>query len=237
MKTRQMLKQRRQEQAQRRNRQLLLGGIVILAIVVVVVLIQQTPRPSNTAAIVLVPKQEWPQANGKSMGPASVKVVVTEFADFQCPGCKSFHDAVLQKLVQQYVATGKVRFEYHHFTVVDGIVGGVESRHAAEASECANEQGAFWDYFNTLFTNQQAEGSGAFSDDRLKTMAANLGLDTGKFNSCFDTHRYAQQVSTDEGLAVSFHLNSTPSILVNNNLIAKPLDYASIQAAIEAGLK
>ncbi len=237
MKTRQMLKQRRQAQVQRRNRQLILGGIVLLAIVVVAILILQTPRPSNTNAIVAVTKQAWPQANGKTMGPADAKVVVTEFADFQCPYCKDFHDAALQKLIQQYVATGKVRFEYHHFIVIDQNVGGVESRHAAEASECASDQGSFWDYFNMLFANQQTEGSGAFSDDRLKTMAANLGLDTTKFNTCFDGHRFAQQVTADEGLAVSFHLNSTPSILINNSLIANPLDYASIQAAIDAGLK
>jgi protein-disulfide isomerase len=237
MKTRQMIKQKRQAQVQRRNRQLIIGGIVLVAIVVVAILILQTPRPSNAAAIVKVDKQTWPQANGKTLGPANAKVVVTEFADFQCPYCKDFHDVVLQKLIQQYVATGKVRFEYHHFIVIDQNVGGVESRRAAEASECANELGSFWDYFNTLFANQQTEGSGTFSDDRLKTMAANLGLDTGKFNTCLDSRRDAGLVTADEGLAVAYHLNSTPSILINNSLVANPLDYASIQAAIEAGLK
>jgi len=65
---------------------------------------------------------------------------------------------VERQLIEQYVATGQVRLEYHHFIVVDGNVGGNESRHAAEASECANEQGRFWDYHAMLFANQEGEG-------------------------------------------------------------------------------
>ena len=141
-----------------------------------------------------------------------------------------------RQLIEQYVTTEKVRFEYHHYIVIDGNTGGSESRRAAEASECANEQGAFWDYHALLFANQQGEGRGAFSDRRLKVFAEALKLDTGKFNACFDSHRYAGQVQADEALARSLGVTSTPTIFVNGMLMQNPLDFGEFQSLIGAAL-
>ncbi len=87
-----------------------------------------------------------------------------------------------------------------------------------------------------LFANQQSEGSGAFSDERLKAFAASLKLDTAKFNSCLDSGKFSQDVKADEARAGALGLRSTPSLLVNNQLVQNPLDYASVQAAIDAAL-
>ncbi len=218
---------------------IVIGGVVIIAIAAVVVLINlgNRPIPVTANSFVTPVPQTWPQASGKAMGPASAKVVVQEFADFQCPYCKEFHDNILSQVISQYVATGKIRFEYHHFIVIDSNVGGNESRRAAEASECANDQGRFWDYFNMLFTNQGAEGSGAFNDNRLKAFAAALGLNTSQFNSCLDSSSAAQKVAADEALAASHNLSGTPSILVNGVLVQNPLDSTQVKAAIDAALK
>ena len=115
-------------------------------------------------------------------------------------------------------------------------MGGVESRHAAEASECAGEQNMFWDYATILFANQQSEGSGTFSDDRLKTMASDIGLDTAKFNACFDSHKDAGLVTADEAKATSDGLNATPSLLINGALVKDPLNFTEIKTAIDAAL-
>jgi protein-disulfide isomerase len=143
---------------------------------------------------------------------------------------------VERQLIEQYVTTGKVRFEYYHFIVVDGNVGGSESQHAAEASECANEQGRFWDYQAMLFANQQGEGRGAFADRRLKAFAEALGLDAGEFNDCFDAHRHAGKVQADQQLGVARGVSGTPTIFVNGNRVENPLDFAELQRWIEAGL-
>jgi protein-disulfide isomerase len=143
---------------------------------------------------------------------------------------------VERQLIEQYVATGKVRFEYHHYIVVDGNVGSNESRRAAEASECANEQGAFWDYHNMVFANQQGEGQGAFADRRLKAFAEALGLDTDKFNTCFNSGKYASVVRNDEARGFSMGVTGTPTLFVNENRVANPLDFNEIQRWIEAGL-
>lgn len=232
-------KQRRLKAAQaRRNRMLLIiGGVVVVAIIAVIILVLQNPRTQVAGEFTTVPTKTWPEPNGVSMGPASAKVVVQEFADFQCPYCRQFHDSIFQQLIDKYVTTGKVRFEYHHFIVIDANVGGKESRRAAEASECASEQGQFWNYFNMLFANQQTEGSGTFSDTRLKAFAASLGLDTAKFNSCFNSGKYANAVTQDELQANSLKLGGTPSLLVNGTLVQNPLNWDAVQAAIDAALK
>lgn len=141
-----------------------------------------------------------------------------------------------RQLIEQHVTTGKVRFEYYHFIVIDGNVGGNESRQAAEASECANEQGRFWDYQAMLFANQQGEGRGAFADRRLKAFAEALGLETAIFNACFDSHKYAGAVRADEQRARARGVSATPTLFVNGSLIQNPLDFSEFQRRIEAAL-
>ena len=131
---------------------------------------------------------------------------------------------------------GKVRFEYHHFIVVDGNTGGQESRRAAEASECANLQGKIWQYHDYLFNHQNGEGEGAFSDANLKSFAVTLGLDVTKFNTCFDTKATAQAVQQDEALARSIGASQTPTVLVNSKLVQDPTNMTQLQQMIDAAL-
>jgi protein-disulfide isomerase len=216
----------------------IIGGVVLLAVALVAVLIalNNNARPAQGGAIVPITPKEWPQASGTSMGPADAQVVLHEFSDFQCPFCKRFSDTVKDQIVETYVQTGKVRFEFHHFIVIDANVGGQESRKAAEASECAAEQNQFWNYHNLLFANQTGEGVGSFSDARLKQYAATLDLDTEQFNSCFDARKYRNKVTTDEALARSLNVRGTPSLFVNNQIVQNPLDFAAVQAAVDAAL-
>jgi protein-disulfide isomerase len=143
---------------------------------------------------------------------------------------------VEKDLIATYVSTGNVRLEYHHYIVVDGNVGGSESRRSAEASECANAQGDFWNFHDMLFNNQQGEGRGAFSDRRLKAFASALGYDAAAFNACFDSRRYAAAVQADEQMARSLGVDSTPTLFVNGTRIQSPLDLNEYQRLIEAAL-
>ncbi len=79
-------------------------------------------------------------------------------------------------LFEEYVATGKVRFEYRDYAFI-----GEESTRVAEAAFCALDQGAFWPYHQTLFANQHGENEGAFSAKRLRSAAEQLGLDGERF--------------------------------------------------------
>jgi protein-disulfide isomerase len=217
----------------------IIGGIIVLAAVVVglVISLNNQPQVASAGSIVTVTRQSWPQANGVSLGPADAPVVVREFADFQCPVCKVFNETVQPNIINDYVKTGKIRYEFHFFNVIDMNTGGTESLHAAIASLCAANQGDFWDYHEILYANQQGEASGAFNDARLKEFAASLGLDTAKFNSCLDRQETKGTVTTDEAIAKSLNVNGTPTIFVNGQQVANPLDYASVKDAIDTALK
>lgn len=129
------------------------------------------------------------------------------------------------------MAAGKVRFEYHHFAFL-----GTESLMAAEASECAAEQGAFWPYHDILFANQAGENQGAFSKTRLKAFAAALKLDTKAFNSCLDSRRYRQKVQAETQDGRARGVTSTPTTFVNGQKIEGALPFSQFQQLIEAEL-
>jgi protein-disulfide isomerase len=195
---------------------------------------QNAPRDVGT--VVTVEPRTWPQEDGKSLGAADAPVVIKEFSDFQCPYCRQFNSSMKDQIIQQLVETGNVRFEYHHYIVIDGNVGGSESRQAAEAAECAAVQGRFWDYQEMLFANQLGEGVGSFREERLKAFAGQVGLDQEQFDDCVDSRTYRDQVNRDHAEGQRLGVRGTPSLFVNDQKIVNPFDFASIQAAVDAAL-
>lgn len=229
-------RQRIRQQRARRKQITIITAIAAISVLAVILLIALTGKSSAQGEIKTAAARQWPIAEGKVLGAADASVVVMEFADFQCPYCRLYHEQVFSNVINDYVASGLVRYEFHHLIVIDGNIGSTESRQAAEASQCAAEQNRFWDYFDTLYANQQSEGSGTFSNTRLKQMAEVIGLDTAEFNRCLGSLRPAGEVGTDERLAASYGLSSTPSLLVNGVKVENALDYRQVQAAIDAAL-
>jgi protein-disulfide isomerase len=233
MSKREEMRRRRQQRARRRQLNIL-AVVAVAAVAVAAWLIWQNTRP--VGEIVTITPREWPMADGTAMGPADARVVIQEFSDFQCSFCRQFAAGVKNQLVEQYIPTGQVRLEHYHYIVIDGNVGGNESRRAAEASECAAEQGQFWNYYDILFANQVAPGSGTYSDRRLKAYAEAIGLDTGTFNVCFDSRRYASEVQAGQSLGNSLGVRGTPTLFVNGIQVQNPLNFAEFQQLIEPQL-
>ncbi len=121
--------------------------------------------------------------------------------------------------------TGLVRFGYRHFVVL-----GPESQQAAEASECASDQGAFWEYHDQLFA------VGASGADGLKQLAANLGLDAAAFATCLDSGAYGAVVRAESELIASLGVRGTPAFLVNGQPLAGGQPFQVFEQIIEAEL-
>jgi protein-disulfide isomerase len=206
---------------------ILIIGVVAVAVIAVSVLAIFSPRPSGgpqiTPADITL---------DKSIGAKDAPVVALEYADFQCPYCKQFADGPELQLKKDYVDTGKVRFVFRHLAFI-----GDESFGAAEAAECANEQGRFWEYHDTLFAKQGAENSGAFSQVNLKRFAADLGLDTPSFNQCLDSGKYRSKVGQEVDSASQLGVTSTPTLFVNGQFVKNGSDYVTLQKAIIAALR
>ena len=124
-----------------------------------------------------------------------------------------------------------VRFEYKHFAFI-----GTESNRAAEASECANEQGQFWPYHDTVFANQRGENAGAFSKDALILMAAGIDLDQNEFKDCLDSGRFRSTVQNETIAGREREVGSTPTLFFNNEKIEGGASFTQLQSMIESAL-
>lgn len=175
---------------------------------------------------------------GISLGDPKAPVTIVEFADFQCPFCGRFHQAVEPRIKAEYVQTGKARFIYRDFAFLDSVSGNEqgESHRAAEAARCANDQGKFWEYHDYLYEHQKGENQGAFSDDNLKRFAAAVGLDSGEFNSCFASGKHKDAVLSDTVAGRKAGVNGTPATFINGRLISGALPYEQFKAVIEEAL-
>ncbi len=135
-------------------------------------------------------------------------------------------------MVSDYVNTGKVRFVYRHLVIL-----GAESMRAAEASECASDQGKFWEYHDVLFLNWAGENAGGFSDANLKAFAGRVGLDARTFGACLDGGQRANLVRQDTDKGNSLGVRSTPTVFVNNAMLAGLADYSVYKRLIEQALQ
>ena len=124
-----------------------------------------------------------------------------------------------------------MRIGYWHFAFL-----GQESQWAAEASECAADQDAFWEYHDYLFENHGGENRGAFNQENLKQFAVDLGLDPDTFNACLDSGKYTQIVQSETSAGQQIGIQSTPTFLLNGQPIVGAQPYDIFEQVIEAQL-
>lgn len=130
-----------------------------------------------------------------------------------------------------YVESGDVQFGYFHFPFL-----GPESLWSAEASECAADQDAFWEYHDYLWANHGGENQGAFNKENLKEFAAELDLDTDAFNECLDSGKYTEQIQNDGEVARSLGVTSTPAFIINGQPVLGAQPFEVFQEIIESEL-
>ncbi len=168
-------------------------------------------------------KPEYPEifTPKPALGNPNASILIEEYSDFQCPFCKKAEE-VIQPILEQY---GKeIRFEYHHYPILTKHPYALK---AAEASECANDQGEFWRYHDILFKNQEGDG---LKVSNLKRYAEQLGLDTEKFNACLDSDAKKDIVLLEEREGVQKGVIQTPSFLINGKLFTDwtPANFKSL---------
>ena len=135
------------------------------------------------------------------------------------------------QLIQEYVNTGKVRYVFKYYPFL-----GEESYYAAEATECASDQGKFWEYHDLLFSLWQGEGVGTFLPVKLKTYAGQLALDTQTFATCLDTRRDQFTVLADKRDGAQAGVKYTPTLFLNGQVISPVADYEQMKTKIEDAL-
>ncbi|MGH7905653.1 MAG: thioredoxin domain-containing protein [Candidatus Binataceae bacterium] len=163
------------------------------------------------------PRLNVATGNAPSLGPKNAPITIVEFADFECPFCKRSEET-LKELRQEY--GGKVRLVYLDYPL---------SIHpyafqAAEAGQCAEEQGKFWQYHNALYADQSK-----LTTKDLKAAAAKLKLNAKQFDKCLDSGKYAAAVHQDMKEGSALGVNGTPGFFING----RPLSGAQPVEAFE----
>ena len=142
-----------------------------------------------------------------SRGPSDAPVVVVEFSDFQCPFCQRA-TATLDELFDRY--DGQVRFVYKDYPLPNHP----DAFKAAEAGNCAHEQGKFWEFHDKMFLSQDA-----LDVPSLNEYAGELGLDAAAFATCLDEDRYAERVRRDLQVGQQYGVSSTPTVFINGRQV------------------
>lgn len=150
----------------------------------------------------------------RTKGSPNAPVVITEWFDYQCPACRSYSLNREPEIERLYVNTGKVRFVSRNLPFL-----GPESFLAAEAAECAADQGRYWAYRTLLFQRWQGENVGAYRPENLKRLASELGLDRGKFDACLDSGKYREAVLAEVREGNALGVRATPTFFINGRPI------------------
>jgi protein-disulfide isomerase len=243
-------RERAQARAEQRRRQLLrLGSVVGLAAVVVAVLVfasqgsKDKPNASSGATVAGVSDagamlRGVPQ-HGTSLGDPKAPVVLTEFADLQCPFCRDYTLNVLPQIIERYVRSGKLRLELRLRRFI-----GADSDVAARAAQAAATRDRMWNFVDLFYRNQGEENSGYVTDAFLSRIATAAGVPASlvvKGNTTAAALEKPMEMAESEAQAAG--LESTPSFLIGPTPGAgKPLNIQSLDIdafakAIEPELK
>jgi protein-disulfide isomerase len=163
-----------------------------------------------------------------SAGNVNAKVIVVEFSDFQCPFCAKALPTVSQ-IKETY--GDKILFVYRDFPLHDIHP---EAGKAAEAAQCAFEQGLFWEYHDNIF-EKQGEWVGV-GVPKFKEYAGALGLNVESFNECLDSGKYADEVEADLLEGQHFGVTGTPSFFINGRKITGAQPFSVFQDIIDEEL-
>ena len=211
------------------------GAVAIGVVLVVALLLASGALGGGEAAAVEDPDTPAPAAelrDGLTLVAegATPAVTIEIFEDVQCPHCQTFTERIEPLIIAEHVAPGTASLTYN-----DYLIFGDQSTDAAIAMRAADELGdAFWDYHHTLYYNAE---DGDFTRSWFGDIAESVGLDREAFLDLLDDDELAADVATSNGLAASYGISSTPSVVVNGQLIGTPsweeLD-AAVKAAVEA---
>ena len=203
-----------------------------------------TVSPSESPIPPFVVTPSGLPSNGRTLGSADAKVTIDAWEDFRCTACFDFTTKIEPQLVDNYIKTGKATLVFHDLLTIDShsTPPSTESRDAANAGLCANDQGQFWPYHDWLFTNQSPrEAAGAFTLNRLVSLGKSAGLNMTTFEPCVRNGTHLAEVAAEQTAAPA-DASSTPTIYVNNNIVVAAAGatavptYDDIVAAINAAL-
>jgi protein-disulfide isomerase len=171
-------------------------------------------------------RYDVPVDEDPTLGPDDAQITLVEFSDYQCSFCKKWHDDVFPRIVEEY--GDQVQIVYRDFPI-ESIHP--ESVSAAEAANCAYEQGYFWEYHELLFESQRGLGQESY-----RAYAEEIGLDLDGFDTCMEENRFNEEVMDDLEFAARLGVRSTPTFFLNGIAVVGAQPFEVFKEVIEKEL-
>ena len=213
---------------------LITGGAIVVGVVGLLLLVVATGGPGADDLEPVAMPEGGPPAEalqvGRSLGDPGAPVQIELYEDPQCPACSLFTQSVEPLLVAGPISEGQAFLTYRDLVFI-----GDESLEAAAAMRVAEAlDGKFWEFRDVLYHNQgEDENGGAFSTDRLATMAELVGLERDAFLAELDDPDYEAAVEAETAQAREAGIGSTPTLVINGEVSAGVPDWDDLRARIE----
>ncbi|MCS6994544.1 MAG: DsbA family protein [Anaerolineales bacterium] len=226
MSKRQELRERRAKQKRTQRILLIGGGLLVVAAIALFFILSANQSVGEIAQPEPINR---PNVNFNAMGDPNAPVKMVVYSNFLCGHCADFAFGSEKKLIEDYIASGKLYLEYRSIGGGDSLAG-----RTAEAAYCAGDQGKFWEMHDYLFANLKYAN---FSDARIFAFANRIGLNAAQFKDCYNNRKHAATVQQDAVRANQDGVQATPTfILSNGDVITGNMPYTEFQTKIEAAL-
>ncbi len=158
------------------------------------------------------------------IGPEDAPITIVEFGDFRCGYCRRHFQETFEPLLAAY--EGEVRYVFRDFPILSQ-----ESLVAALGAECAHDQGAFWEFHDRVYDNQNV-----LTREQFISYATDLGLDVATFTTCLDEQQHLEEVVQDYQDGQTLGVGGTPTFFINGKPLIGAQPYAQFQLRIDAEL-
>jgi protein-disulfide isomerase len=212
----------------------LLGAIALVG-VASLGYVASRPKAGPTDAQDVADTTNAGPAQGYLMGRVDAPVKILEYADFECPSCAGFATITEPDVRTRIIDPGLASLTYYDFPLTQHR----NTLAASNAAACADEQGKFWPMHDRIYQAQDEWNMQATERPKpfFKRYATEIGLDVGKWESCFDERKYAKRIAANLADGVRRGVNSTPSFIIGNKMYAGLRSYDDLKRIVDSVAK
>jgi protein-disulfide isomerase len=194
---------------------------------------ESTATTRKDTAAVAVQDSDLVKADlARIQGSPNAPLWVIEVSDFQCPFCKQWHDETYQTFRNEFVRAGKVRLAYVNFPLDQHQYAWP----AAESAMCAAAQGKFWEMHDALFTTQSKWEVLPTPANYFDSLARAEGVDIARWRQCVQSGKMKALIQADHDRALRAGVNSTPSFMIGDKLLAGAQPIDQLRRAIDSAM-
>jgi len=207
-------KVRQQKRRQKQLNRNLSIGIIVIVLIALVIAIWPEPEPE--------PLPVSRMGSDPALGVEGAPIVIIEYGDFGCPTCRVWHQAgIRDQILDEY--QGQVLFVWRDYPVITA-----QSPKAAEAGQCAFDQGKFWEYHDYIY-----EKGSSISVADLKAYAREIDLDGAQFDQCLDSGKNKAKVDESFQQGIKLGFPGAPGFVVNDMKLPGPPMYETLKGIID----